>query len=207
MLFATLDPTLRAIDLPHGAKVILSDTVGFISELPTMLVAAFRATLEEVIEADVILHVRDVSHDDSEAQMRDVQEVLKGLGIDEQRRDRVIEVWNKIDRLIGRGPRARSTTWRRAADAEHRPILVSALTGEGIDALLAAIEERLSETRLVLDLVLDGRTAPALSWLHRNTEVIAKSVGEDGRVAMTVRADPAKAGQVRARFAATALAS
>jgi GTP-binding protein HflX len=206
MLFATLDPTLRAIDLPHGAKVILSDTVGFISELPTMLVAAFRATLEEVVEADVILHVRDVSHDDSEAQMRDVQEVLKGLGIDEQRRDRVIEVWNKIDRLSGED---RATIENRAArsDLEHRPILVSALTGEGIDTLLAAIEERLSETRLVIDLVLDGSDGAGLSWLHRNTEVIAKSVGEDGRIAISVRADPAKAGQVRARFAKTALAS
>jgi GTP-binding protein HflX len=206
MLFATLDPTLRAIDLPHGARVILSDTVGFISELPTMLVAAFRATLEEVVEADVILHVRDVSHVDSEAQLRDVQEVLKGLGIDEQRRDRVIEVWNKIDRLSAE---AREQVANRASrsDAEHRPILVSALTGEGIDTLLAAIEERLSETRLTLDLVLDGSDGAGLSWLHRNTEVIAKSIDEDGRVSVTVRADPAKAGQVRARFGAGALAS
>ena len=154
----------------------------------------------------MILHVRDVSHDDSEAQLRDVQEVLKGLGIDEQRRDRVIEVWNKIDRLDGRGPRAGREP-RRAQRRSHRPILVSALTGEGIDTLLAAIEDRLSETRLVIDLVLDGSDGAGLSWLHRNTEVISKSVDEDGRVSVTVRADPAKAGQVRARFAATALAS
>ena len=101
MLFATLDPTLRAVDLPHGARIILSDTVGFISDLPTMLVAAFRATLEEVIEADVILHVRDVSHEDAEAQQHDVEDVLRQLG-DRSRRgegNRVIEVWNKIDRL------------------------------------------------------------------------------------------------------------
>jgi GTP-binding protein HflX len=197
---------LRAIDLPHGARVILSDTVGFISELPTMLVAAFRATLEEVVEADVILHVRDVSHDDSEAQLRDVQEVLKGLGIDEQRRDRVIEVWNKIDRLSAED---RQQVENRASrsDLEHQPIMVSALTGEGIDTLLAKIEERLSETRLVIDLVLDGSDGAGLSWLHRNTEVIAKSIAEDGRVSVTVRADPAKAGQVRARFAPAALAS
>jgi GTP-binding protein HflX len=206
MLFATLDPTLRAIDLPHGARVILSDTVGFISELPTMLVAAFRATLEEVVEADVILHVRDVSHDDSEAQLRDVQEVLKGLGIDEQRRERVIEVWNKIDRLSAED---REQVENRASrsDLEHRPILVSALTGEGIDTLLAKIEERLSETRLVIDLVLEGSDGAGLSWLHRNTEVIAKSIDEEGRVSVTVRADPAKAGQVRARFTPAALAS
>src|SRR6516164_2568067 len=98
MLFATLDPTLRAVDLPHGSRVILSDTVGFISDLPTMLVAAFRATLEEVIEADVILHVRDISHDDSEAQSHDVGKVLTELGI-EPDDPRLLEVWNKIDRL------------------------------------------------------------------------------------------------------------
>src|SRR5581483_2511347 len=103
MLFATLDPTLRAVDLPHGARVILSDTVGFISDLPTMLIAAFRATLEEVIEADVILHVRDVSHDDAEAQSQDVDQVLRQLGIEADEQGdagtRVIEIWNKVDRL------------------------------------------------------------------------------------------------------------
>ena len=102
MLFATLDPTLRAVDLPHGARIILSDTVGFISDLPTMLVAAFRATLEEVIEADVILHVRDVSHEEAEAQQQDVEDVLRQLGIEAGDDDqRVIEIWNKIDRLGG----------------------------------------------------------------------------------------------------------
>src|SRR5437660_5645454 len=99
MLFATLDPTMRAVDLPHGAKIILSDTVGFISDLPTMLVAAFRATLEEVIEADVILHVRDVSHEDTEAQSHDVAEVLRRLDVDPGDEQRLIEVWNKVDRL------------------------------------------------------------------------------------------------------------
>src|SRR5258707_6257696 len=98
MLFATLDPTLRAIDLPHGARIIMSDTVGFISDLPTMLVAAFRATLEEVIAADLILHVRDMSHGDSGAQSQDVAEVLRDLGI-EPSDERLIEVWNKIDRV------------------------------------------------------------------------------------------------------------
>jgi GTP-binding protein HflX len=201
MLFATLDPTLRAIDLPHGTRVILSDTVGFISELPTMLVAAFRATLEEVTEADVILHVRDIAHADSEAQLEDVQEVLKALGIDEARRDRVIEVWNKIDIL---DPAARAGLENTAARVapDHQPILVSALTGEGLDTLLAAIEERLAETRIVLDLVLDGTDGAGLSWLHRNTEVIARTDRDDGKVAVSVRADPVKASQVRARFAA-----
>jgi GTP-binding protein HflX len=200
MLFATLDPTLRAIDLPHGTRVILSDTVGFISELPTMLVAAFRATLEEVTEADVILHVRDISHDDSEAQLQDVQEVLKALGIDEARRDRVIEVWNKVDILDPAARAGLDNTAARVAP-DHQPILVSALTGEGIDTLLAAIEARLAETRIVLDLVLEGTDGAGLSWLHRNTEVIARTTRDDGRLAVSVRADPAKAGQVRARFA------
>jgi GTP-binding protein HflX len=199
MLFATLDPTLRSIDLPHGTRVILSDTVGFISELPTMLVAAFRATLEEVTEADVILHVRDISHEDSEAQMQDVQEVLKALGIDEARRGRVVEVWNKIDALDAES-RARVENMAARTALEHQPILVSALTGEGIDTLLAAIEEHLAETRIAIDLILDGTDGAGLSWLHRNTEVIARTAREDGKVAISVRADPAKAGQVRARF-------
>src|SRR5947209_19647423 len=99
MLFATLDPTLRAVDLPRGTRIILSDTVGFISDLPTMLVAAFRATLEEVIEADLILHVRDVSHEDTQAQSQDVAEVLRQLGIEPEQGGRLIEVWNKIDRV------------------------------------------------------------------------------------------------------------
>jgi GTP-binding protein HflX len=200
MLFATLDPTLRSIDLPHGTRVILSDTVGFISELPTMLVAAFRATLEEVTEADVILHVRDISHEDSEAQLQDVQEVLKALGIDEARRGRVIEVWNKIDALDA-DARARIENMAARVTPDHQPILVSAMTGEGIDTLLAAIEERLAETRIVIDLELDGTDGAGLSWLHRNTEVIARTVHDDGKVTLSVRADPAKAAQVRARFA------
>jgi GTP-binding protein HflX len=200
MLFATLDPTLRAIDLPHGTRVILSDTVGFISELPTMLVAAFRATLEEVTQADVILHVRDISHEDSEAQLQDVQEVLKALGIDEARRDRVIEVWNKIDVLDPAGRAALENTAARV-DLDHQPLLVSALTGEGIETLLVAIEARLAETRIVIDLVLDGTDGAGLSWLHRNTEVITRTTRDDGKVAVSVRADPVKAGQVRARFA------
>ena len=99
MLFATLDPTLRALSLPHGGKAMLSDTVGFISNLPTQLVAAFRATLEEVLEADVILHVRDISHEDAEAQQRDVDTVLRQLGIDPDAGQRILEVWNKIDRF------------------------------------------------------------------------------------------------------------
>jgi GTP-binding protein HflX len=199
MLFATLDPTLRAVDLPHGARIILSDTVGFISDLPTMLVAAFRATLEEVIEADVILHVRDVSHEDSEAQSLDVDDVLRQLGIEGERVDRVIEVWNKIDRLDA----AARTQLINLADRkpqERRPVLVSALSGEGVDALTAAIEDRIAGGRTVLDLVLDAGDGAGISWLHRNTEVLQKDMRDDGSVAMKVRADPTKVAVVRAKF-------
>ena len=197
MLFATLDPTLRAIALPHGARVILSDTVGFISDLPTMLVAAFRATLEEVIEADLILHVRDVSHADTDAQSRDVVEVLGQLGI-EPGEGRVIEVWNKIDRLSSGG---REQLDNLAARQAEPPTLVSALTGEGIDALKATIESRLGETRSVFEILLDPADGAGASWLHRNAEVIAKSMTDDGRLAMTVRVHPQKQGLLLAKFA------
>src|SRR5690242_1070449 len=135
MLFATLDPTLRAVNLPHGSRVILSDTVGFISDLPTMLVAAFRATLEEVIEADVILHVRDIAHEDAAAQSRDVETVLGELGIAPSD-PRLIEVWNKIDRLDTEA-RAQVANLTERQPAERRPVLVSALSSEGADALVS----------------------------------------------------------------------
>jgi GTP-binding protein HflX len=197
MLFATLDPTLRAIDLPHGTKAILSDTVGFISDLPTMLVAAFRATLEEVIEADVILHVRDVSHEDTQAQLHDVENVLRSLGI-EPEDPRIIEVWNKIDRLDEAG-RTRIQNLSERSE-EHPAILVSALTGEGTDALLSAIESRLAASRSILHLVLDPADGAGASWLHRNTEVLERSVRPDDRIAMTIRADQAHADMVRRKF-------
>ena len=135
MLFATLDPTLRALSLPHGGKAMLSDTVGFISNLPTQLVAAFRATLEEVLEADIILHVRDISHEDAEAQERDVDAVLRQLGIDPEAGARLLEVWNKIDRF---DPEERENLRNIAArrPPERPCFLVSAETGEGIEALL-----------------------------------------------------------------------
>jgi GTPase len=204
MLFATLDPTLRAIALPAGAKVILSDTVGFISDLPTMLIAAFRATLEEVIEADLILHVRDVSHADSDAQARDVEKVLRELDIDANDRHRLIEVWNKIDRLDA-DARTRIANVAARQDGDGRAILVSALTGEGLDRLTAEIEARLAQSRTMLDLVLDPADGAGVSWLHRNTEVMAKSMREDGRYAVTVRVDPAKADIVRRKYAAADL--
>jgi len=199
MLFATLDPTLRAVQLPGGMKIILSDTVGFISELPTMLVAAFRATLEEVIEADVILHVRDVSHEDTEAQSHDVEEVLSALGIDPNEERRLIEVWNKIDRLDADG-RARLKNLAERRPEDQRPVLVSALSGQGIDDLVKTIEARLGLRRVVLDLVVDPADGAGMSWLYRHTEVMEKSLGENGKMAMTVRVDPTRTETVKAKF-------
>ncbi len=199
MLFATLDPTLRAVDLPHGSRIILSDTVGFISDLPTMLVAAFRATLEEVIEADVILHVRDVSHEDTGAQSHDVEKVLGELGI-EASDPRLIEVWNKIDRLDGEA-RARLENLAERQPAERRAVPVSAVTGEGIERLSAAIETRLAERRQTLELALDPADGAGLSWLYRHSEVLEKHLRDDGQLAVTVRADADKAARVRAKFA------
>jgi GTPase len=211
MPFATLDPTLRAVDLPHGARIILSDTVGFISDLPTMLIAAFRATLEEVIEADVILHVRDVSHDDAEAQLQDVENILRQLGIDPNNqaagKPALIEVWNKIDRLDAEAKeRLRNLAERRPL--ERRPVLVSAITGEGIDALDASLETQLAAGRVLIELVLDPADGAGVSWLHRHTEVLHKAADDKtGRIGMTVRVDPAKADAVRARFASCLLPS
>ena len=202
MLFATLDPTLRALNLPHGGKAMLSDTVGFISNLPTQLVAAFRATLEEVLEAEIILHVRDISHEDAEAQERDVDAVLRQLGIDPEANSgqRVIEVWNKIDRLDAEErENLRNIAARRPPE---RPCyLVSAHTGDGIDALLAAIEDRLAAKRTTLDLSIDAADGAGVSWLHRDAEVLSKEL-HDGRFAMTVRVDETKRDIVINRYAA-----
>src|SRR5438045_4513148 len=174
MLFATLDPTLRALKLPHGGKAMLSDTVGFISNLPTQLVAAFRATLEEVLEAEIILHVRDISHEDAEAQERDVDAVLRQLGIDPDAGSgqRILEVWNKIDRF---DPEERENLRNIAArrPPERPCFLVSAETGEGIDALLAAIEDRLAASRTTRDLSIDSAARAGITGLPRTAALSA----------------------------------
>jgi GTP-binding protein HflX len=203
LLFATLDPTLRAAKLPHGARVIFSDTVGFISELPTLLVAAFRATLEEVIEADVILHVRDVAHEDTEAQAGDVEHILRDLGIDPNDRRKIVEVWNKIDLLDGDGrERVENAVARQAAD--DRPVLISAASGEGLDKLLDAIEARVVAERPTLLLDLDPSDGAGLGWLHRQTEVLSRELDDKGRLVVTVRVDPTRLGEVLRRFPSAA---
>jgi GTP-binding protein HflX len=178
--------------------VILSDTVGFISDLPTALIAAFRATLEEVLEADIILHVRDVSHADTEAQADDVNRVLNELGIDEVRRGQIIEVWNKLDRLA---PEERQL---REAQAQRKPscVLVSALTGEGLGQLLVAIEDRLGAADAVYQIVLDSADGQGLAWLHDRGEVLERQDDPDGCMRVAVRLTTEKAGQAMARFGA-----
>jgi GTP-binding protein HflX len=170
MLFATLDPTMRRLELPSGRQAILSDTVGFISDLPTHLVAAFRATLEEVTEADIVVHVRDASHPDSEAQRGDVLKVLSELGLDEPREDGLIEAMNKIDLV---DPVTRASLGNQQRRNSHS-IAVSATTGEGCEALLDLIDRRLeSEARVTrLDVPLaDGKT---LAWIYDRGEVLGR---------------------------------
>ncbi len=195
MLFATLDPTMRLLKLPHGGAAILSDTVGFISDLPTMLISAFRATLEEVLAADVILHVRDISHEDSDAQSRDVEAILGELGV-AVGAERVIEVWNKLDKL---DPEQRAAMLEGGA-AANQPLAVSALTGEGIERLLEAIESRLAQGRSLVDIELEGADGQGLHWLYENTEVMGRQTSDDGRIQLKVRVAPDKLARVTRRF-------
>ncbi len=197
-VFATLDPTMREVKLPSGRRIILSDTVGFISNLPTMLVAAFRATLEEVVEADLILHVRDISHPETDAQRNDVEQVLAGLDIDMTPADRAaIEVWNKIDRL---SPVTRQEAIAAANFEDHAPVCVSALTGDGIDDLLTAIDERLGVDDTYLTLVLPGKEGKLLAWLHENAEVLDRATDDEGNTRVQVRIAAEKRGRLLAQL-------
>jgi len=200
MLFATLDPTMRLIRLPHGGSAILSDTVGFISDLPTMLISAFRATLEEVRAADVILHVRDISHADTEAQSEDVEAILAELDIADGA-DRIVEVWNKLDRL---GLEERALLNQEQEMRNAAPLAVSALTGEGIDRLLQAVEDRLARGRSLIELTLDSADGQGLHWLYQHAEVMSRSDRDDG-LHLTVRVAPDQVERILRRFpAATA---
>ncbi|WP_248298099.1 GTPase HflX [Tabrizicola sp. YIM 78059] len=174
MLFATLDPTMRGVTLPSGAKIILSDTVGFISDLPTQLVAAFRATLEEVLSADLILHVRDISHPETVEQAADVTDILASLGVKED--TPIIEVWNKLD-LVDASQRE-----ALVAQAAQRPMVlpVSALTGEGVDALLALIARTLDEDRSEAVLTVPFDQGRKRAWLHEQNIVQSETETDDG---------------------------
>lgn len=198
MLFATLDPTLRRVRLPHGTPVILSDTVGFISDLPTHLVAAFRATLEEVIEADLIVHLRDIADPDTAAQAEDVERILGDLGVDASDRKRIIEVWNKID-LLDEGNRERLLADSAAQQADP-PIAISAVTGEGIDALAAAVEQRVSGELEEIAVTLRPDQMSLMDWLYRNGEIVSRKDNEDGSVLITLRATESARAEIEGRL-------
>jgi GTP-binding protein HflX len=204
-LFATLDPTIRSLHLPGGSKAVLSDTVGFISNLPTQLVAAFRATLEEVLEADLILHVRDIADHASASQRADVIAVLGGLGIEaEAEPDRIIEVWNKADLLDD------AALKRIAGEAKRvSAVLVSAVTGFGLDALRAAIERKLNRARQTIEIMLKPDEGSLSNWIYENCEVVARSALDEGITALRIRVPSEKrdrlarlAGPARLRLAA-----
>jgi GTP-binding protein HflX len=185
-LFATLDPTLRRLPLPAGGEAILSDTVGFVSDLPTELVAAFRATLEEVVEADLILHVRDIAHPDTASQARDVEEVLRQLGVKTSEPDRIIEVWNKVDLL----PAHLRPNGGSGGVSEAAHVTVSALTGEGVDGLLALIEEHFASGQGTYRVELSGTDTGRLHRLYELGEVLKREDREDGSIATITRVFP-----------------
>ncbi len=197
MLFATLDPTLRRMKLPHGRTVILSDTVGFISDLPTHLVAAFRATLEEVLEADLILHVRDMADPDNGAQSADVMRILSDLGINEKVADeRIVEVWNKVDRLDAETHDA----IMHKAEGRANVRAVSAITGEGVDALMEEISRRLSGVLTETTVVLTADQLQFLPWVYNNAVVDAREDNEDGSVTLDVRLSEAQTLELEQRL-------
>ncbi|MET2826835.1 GTPase HflX [Mesorhizobium shangrilense] len=198
MLFATLDPTLRRVRLPHGTPIILSDTVGFISDLPTHLIAAFRATLEEVVEADLVIHLRDISDPDTAAQAEDVERILADLGVDAGDTKRVIEVWNKIDQL-DEGNRT-----RLLADGpdgnKAPPIAISAITGEGIDALKAIIETRMSGELQSLTVTIEPAQFGLVDWLYRNGDVVSRADNDDGSVTISLQATQSAREEIESRL-------
>ena len=185
LLFATLDPTMRDIRLPGFDKVILSDTVGFVSDLPTELIAAFRATLEEVASADLLLHVRDMSHPDREAQKEDVEQVLESLGLAQEGAPPRIEAWNKIDLLAAEERERLQEESRRRDDV----VAISALDGEGLDDLRQCMAARLRSGEEVHELRLPAGDGGRIAWLHARGEVLAQSLDQD-EVQLSVRLSP-----------------
>jgi GTP-binding protein HflX len=190
MLFATLDPTLRTLKLPDGRPAILSDTVGFISDLPHELVEAFRATLEEVKQADVVLHVRDIASEESAAQAADVRTVLDRLGVDMEER-RILEVWNKVDLLDAE---TRETVAGDARRANPVAVPVSAVTGMGCAELLSSISALVDEAPPV-DVYAPAGEGAAIAWLYRNGRVLERNEGKDGSTRLAVSLTPQALGQ------------
>lgn len=197
MLFATLDPSMRGVRLPRGRDVILSDTVGFISDLPTQLVAAFRATLEEVLEADLILHVRDISDPETEAQRQDVIDVLTELGVGEATLAGLLEARNKID-LLDAEERVAA---RNAAARDVNAVCLSAQSGEGVEELLAEIERRLDADAAEYELRLDPSAGAALAWLHAEGCVL-ETASEEDALKLSLRMNRLQLGRFEKRFGA-----
>ncbi len=179
MLFATLDPTLRKVVLPDGQSAILSDTVGFISDLPTHLIAAFRATLEEVVEADLIIHVRDMSDVQHREHAQNVLEILASLGVDIDDPNHIVEVWNKVDLL---DEKAISLLRDNALSSANKAILVSALTGEGIDTLLSVIGKQISGEMMEREVLLKPNELYLLDWFYNNAGKVEQTPQDDGTV-------------------------
>ena len=184
LLFATLDPTLRRIELPNGQTVILSDTVGFISDLPTHLIAAFRATLEQVLHADVILHIIDASQHDYDVQREDVIEILKDLGVEYEADERIVEVYNKMDAI----DQDEFTDLERSAGHDPSMVLISAQEGGGIDDLLEVIQQVITRSYQNVSYLIPFSDGKALAWLHSHAEILEQSQEEKG-VKFTVRID------------------
>ncbi len=201
MLFATLDPTLRTLKLPDGRPAILSDTVGFISDLPHELVAAFRATLEEVEEADLILHVRDIASPASQEQAHDVETVLATLGVGEaEAADRVIEIWNKLDLLDDEARDLTETKARRSREDHKAPAFtVSAVTGEGCGALLTYLAARVDDGPAA-DVILPAGDGESLAWLYRHGRVMSRDYLEGGAVHVSVKLNDRALGQFERLF-------
>jgi GTP-binding protein HflX len=192
LLFATLDPTMRRLALPSGKQAILSDTVGFISELPTHLVAAFRATLEEVTEADLIVHVRDAQHPDSAAQRNDVNAVLTELGLGDVIDSRTVEVLNKIDLL----DEVEASALKAQATRNHDVVPISAVTGEGCDELIRLLDRRLDGNRQAVALRVRLSDGAALAWLYRHGEILSRR-DDDVAAHVSVRLSEADLGRFR----------
>ncbi len=203
-LFATLDPTMRGVALPSGQRVILSDTVGFVSDLPHDLVAAFRATLEEVVAADLVVHVRDCAHADSAEQRADVLRVLIELGLEDRLQSGVIEVLNKIDLLDERQRACLAQQGRGGSNGanghpgETSAVAASALTGTGLENLIGAIDARLSAARRVVEVRVPYADGATLAWLYRHGEVL-EHADDDGEALLRVGLTPADAGRLEQR--------
>lgn len=196
LLFATLDPTMRRLKLPSGREVILSDTVGFISDLPHELIMAFRATLEEVLAADVVVHVRDIAGMNTQEQKKDVLEVLRNLGLkDIETQSNYIELLNKADLLSEDAYQSQQQETARRGNA----VLTSAVSGEGREAFLQMIDDKLSENSLSQQLTISAADGKTLSWLHANAQICAKELIED-KIRLNIKISPSKWAQLKSRL-------